>query len=199
MNAELERHVLQLEAANRELEAFAYSVSHDLRAPLRAIDGFSQAVLEDYKDKLDVTGADYLARVRRATQRMGQLIDDMLKLSRVTRAEMHHQQVDLSVMVNSIADSFRQTTSGRQVTMIVASGLVAEGDPVLLQTVLENLLSNAWKFPSRLATITIEFGLARQSGADAYFVRDNGVGFDMAYADKLFRPCRSRLVVSARR
>ena len=174
------------EAANRELEAFSYSVSHDLRAPLRAIDGFSQALLEDYADRLDATGKDYLQRVRTGSQRMAQLIDDMLKLSRVTRAELRREEVDLSALAREIAAELLRAQPGREVEFTVASGLRAHGDPKLLRIALENLLGNAWKFTGKRSGARIEFGMTHRDGGADYFVRDNGVGFDMAYADKLF-------------
>jgi len=200
LNEELEQRVVertaQLEAANKELTAFAYSVSHDLRAPLRSIDGFSLALLEDYHDKLDVTGKDYLQRVRSASQHMGQLIDDLLTLSRTTRSEMRHETVDLSQMAQTIAAELKQGDPERQVAFVIAAGLTANGDARLLRAVLENLLGNAWKFTSKRANARIEFGTlqpsnpgkAGQAGETVYFVRDNGAGFDMAYADKLFGP-----------
>jgi PAS domain S-box-containing protein len=190
LNAELEQRVAmrtaQLAAANKELEAFSYSVSHDLRAPLRSIDGFSQALLEDYTDKLDALGQNYLSRVRAATQRMAQLIDDLLNLSRVTRSEMRHQEVDLSALALSIATELQKTQPERQVEFQITPGLVANGDGRLLRIVLENLLGNAWKFTGNHPRAHIEFGITEHSGTHAYFVRDDGTGFDMAYADKLF-------------
>ncbi len=176
----------QLKAANQELEAFSYSVSHDLRAPLRAIDGFSQALLEDYPDKLDEQGRNYLARVRAATQRMAELIDDMLQLSRVTRAEMRQETVDLSALADSVVADLRRTEPQRQVEVTIQSGLQAEGDAKLLRIALVNLLSNAWKFTGRQPSARIEFGEVINGTERAFYVRDNGVGFDMAYVDKLF-------------
>jgi len=178
----------ELEASNKELEAFAYSVSHDLRAPLRAIDGFSLALLEDYARILDDRGRDYLARVRAASQRMGALIDDLLKLSRVTRAPMNRQMVDLSRMVEDIADELSREEPNRKVEFVIEKGLTADGDPQLLRSALENLVNNAWKFTGRRADARIEFGARQQDTGTAYFIRDNGAGFDMAYADKLFAP-----------
>jgi PAS domain S-box-containing protein len=178
----------QLEAANKELEFFAYSVSHDLRAPLRSIDGFSQALLEDYPDRLDSQGVDYLKRVRDASQFMGQLIDDLLTLSRLTRTEIQYRQVNLSAIARAVAESLKRTNPERHVTWAIADGLAAWGDPVLLQSVLENLLGNAWKFTSGHPSATIEFGATREDGKLVYFVRDDGAGFDMAYVDKLFGP-----------
>jgi light-regulated signal transduction histidine kinase (bacteriophytochrome) len=177
----------ELAAANRELEAFSYSVSHDLRAPLRSIDGFSQAVLEDYADKLDEPGRDHLNRVRAATQRMGQLIDDLLKLARVTRAEIRPTTVDLSALAANVLAELQKNEPGRRVEYRIEPGLTAEGDARLLRVVLDNLLGNAWKFAGKTANARIEFGATRGSdGTPSYFVRDNGAGFDMAYANKLF-------------
>jgi len=190
MNEDLERRVLErtleLEAANRELEAFSYSASHDLRAPLRALDGFSLALLEDYGEQLDDTGKDYLARVRAASQRMGQLIDDLLMLSRVTRREMVREKVDLSVLARDVLADLREAEPERAVDAAVADGLVANGDPALLRIVLQNLLANAWKFTSRKPKAHIEVGVDRRDGVAAYYVRDDGAGFDATYVDKLF-------------
>jgi hypothetical protein len=175
-----------LEAANKELETFSYSVSHDLRAPLRSIDGFSQALLEDYADQLDEEGKDNLQRVRAATQRMGELIDDMLNLSRVARKEICVETVDLSAMAQTIAAELRRSQPERQVELVIADGMVADGDSGLLKSALENLIGNAWKFTGKRSEAKIEFGITRRDGNTAYFVRDNGAGFDTAYADKLF-------------
>jgi len=174
------------DAANRELEAFSYSVSHDLRAPLRAIDGFSLALLNNYQGLLDDRGGDYLRRVRGATQRMAQLIDDLLKLSRLTRGELIIGEVDLSALAQEVAAELRKAQPERQVSLHIAAGLTAMCDPHLLKVVLENLLGNAWKFTGRKEGAAIEFGAAEAGGATAFFVRDNGAGFDMSYADKLF-------------
>jgi PAS domain S-box-containing protein len=186
LNDDLEQRIADLAALNRELEAFSYSVSHDLRAPLRSIDGFSQALLEDYADKLDDDGRDYLRRVRAATQRMGALIDDLLTLSRVTRREMRREAVDLSGLAQAIAEQLVRTDAGRDVRFTIAPGLRAQGDPHLLRVALENLLGNAWKFTSTRSQARIEFGTTLDGGQTVYFVRDNGVGFDMAYSSKLF-------------
>jgi len=186
LNEDLDRRAAELEAANKELEAFSYSVSHDLRAPLRAIDGFSHALLEDYTDRLDAVGKDYLQRVRTGSQRMAQLIDDMLKLSRVTRAELRREEVDLSALAQEIIAELLRAQPGREVEFTVASGLRAHGDPKLLRIALENLLGNAWKFTGKRSEARIEFGMTHRDGGAAYFARDNGVGFDMAYANKLF-------------
>ena len=178
----------ELEEANKELEAFSYSVSHDLRAPLRSIDGFSQALLEDYADKLDDQGREYLRRIRAASQRMAQLINDLLTLSRVTRAEIHFEEVDLSTIVENIAAELKESQPNRDVKFIIAQNVKAYGDSHLLRIVLENLLSNAWKFTSKHKNAVIEFGAKESDGKRVYFVRDDGAGFDMAYVDKLFVP-----------
>ncbi|HTI05589.1 MAG TPA: ATP-binding protein [Gemmatimonadales bacterium] len=177
----------RLRAAVQELDAFAYSVSHDLRAPLRSIDGFSQILLEDYGDKLDDAGRHALERVRAATQHMGGLIDDLLKLSRVSRGELRKERVDLSAIARAIVKEY----TGREVAITIAPGLVVEGDPRLLQVALENLLGNAWKYTSKRPDARIELGEVEAAGAvgkreRVFYVRDNGAGFDMRYADKLF-------------
>ena len=190
LNEELEQRVrrrtAQLEAFNKELEAFSYSVSHDLRAPLRAIDGFSQILLEDYEDELDEEGRLYLKRTKAASQRMGELIDDLLDLSRMTRGKMRRESVDLSALAGAIADEFRRAQPEHEVEVIVQEGLVANGDGNLLRVVLENLLGNAWKFTRNQPHPRVEFGLLEHEERPTYYVRDNGVGFDMAYAGKLF-------------
>jgi PAS domain S-box-containing protein len=190
LNANLERRVLErtaeLAATNRELEAFSYSVSHDLRAPLRSISGFSQALLEDYSDRLDEDGQDMLRRVNTAGQRMAQLIDDLLNLSRVTRPEMRRESVDLSALARTIAADLQQGQPERQVEFVIQKPVVGTGDVRLLRVVLENLLGNAWKFTGKQDHAAIEFGVKQEAGESVYFLRDDGVGFDMAYADKLF-------------
>jgi PAS domain S-box-containing protein len=185
-NADMAEMVNRAAAANQELEAFAYSVSHDLRAPLRSLDGFSQVLLEDYADKLDADGRDSLHRIRAASQRMGLLIDDMLSLSQVTRREVVSARVDLSGIAAEIMAELRLRQPRRQVEFINAPGLVVNSDPDLMRIVLANLLGNAWKFTGRRAQARIEFGAADHQGRPAYFIRDDGVGFDMAYAGKLF-------------
>jgi PAS domain S-box-containing protein len=192
LNAELERRVeertAQLETSNKELESFCYSVSHDLRAPLRSITGFSKALAEDYHEKLDETGRNYLDRVCAATENMAQLIDDLLDLSRVTRAEMKREKIDLGAIARSVVAEHRRFEPERRVSVDIEDDLVAEGDRALMRVVLENLLSNAWKFTSKNDEARIEFGRAADKGNGCFRVRDNGAGFDMAYANKLFGP-----------
>jgi light-regulated signal transduction histidine kinase (bacteriophytochrome) len=175
-----------LEAANVELDAFVYSVSHDLRAPLRGLSGFSQALMEDYADKLDGDALDYLTRISRASQRMGQMIDDLLTLSRATRGELRWEQVDLTALAESIVAELDERNPGRQVSCEIAPRVITQGDPRVLRIVLENLLHNAWKFTSKHERATIAFGTRRLDDDKVYFVRDDGVGFDMTYVDKLF-------------
>ena len=189
LTADLERRVgertAQLATANRELEAFAYSVSHDLRAPLRGVDGFSQALLEDYGDQLDAAARDYLARIRAGSQRMGRLIDDLLALSRLSRRPLH-AAVDLSALARAVAEELRQAAPGHPVAVAVAPGLTARADAGLVRVVLTNLLGNAWKFTGGRPDPRIVVGRAGADDPAVFFVRDNGAGFDMAYADKLF-------------
>lgn len=182
----VKERTIRLEVINKELEAFSYSVSHDLRSPLRGIDGFSRALLDEYVDKLDVQGKDYLRRIRAACQRMAQLIDDLLSLSRVTRSEMARQRVDLSRMVRSIAEELQKAQAEREVEFVIAEGIIVNGDAHLLRIALENLLGNAWKFTGKSPQARIEFGMTGHEDKPAYFVRDNGAGFDMAYVNKLF-------------
>jgi PAS domain S-box-containing protein len=190
--AELEQRVrdrtAQLEASNKELESFAYSVSHDLRAPLRGIDGWSLALVEDFGAQLDEEARHYLGRVRSEAQRMGQLIDDLLRLSRVTRAALDRDSVDLTAMARSIADNLREIHADRQIEFAVQPGLTAYGDARLLEVVLTNLLNNAAKFTGKQAEARIEVGRTENGGKPAFYVRDNGAGFDMAYARSLFGP-----------
>ncbi len=184
--SELTRSNIELIAANKELEAFSYSVSHDLRAPLRSIDGFSLALLEDYEEKLDAEGKDNLHRVRAATQRMGVLIDDLLDLSRVTRAGMKVQKVDLSVMGRAVAAELKNSQPGRRTEFHIQEGLEAHADSNLMRIALENLLENGWKFTSKRESACIEFGQTNNNGSRVYFVRDDGAGFDSARATRLF-------------
>ena len=177
-----------VDSANRELEAFAYSVSHDLRAPLRTIGGFSQVLVEDCDAQLNDQGRDSLHRIVAAVEKMGQLIDDLLNLSRVTRVEMLRGRVDLSRMARRILEELRKSRPERRAELVVADGLVGAGDERLLSVVLRNLIDNAWKFTSHCEKTRIEFGTTTAGGVPAYFVRDNGTGFDMAYAGKLFQP-----------
>jgi light-regulated signal transduction histidine kinase (bacteriophytochrome) len=182
----LRRANVETAASNAELEAFSYSVAHDLKAPLRSIDGFSQALLEDNADQLDEAGKRHLARVRAAAQRMAQLIDDLLSLARVSRSELLTERVDLSRLARGIGERLRETDPEREGEFVVQEGMLVEGDPSLLAVVLENLLGNAWKFTSRRPRARVEVGLTSYQGEPAYFVRDNGAGFDMAQAPKLF-------------
>ncbi len=184
----LVQRTTELEIANRELESFSYSVAHDLRAPLRHIDGFSRVLLEDFSDGLDEQGRYYLHVVCEGSQRMALLIDDLLKLSRLTRTEMSIDKVDLSEIAESIGAVLKREQPERQVDLSVSPGMVAQGDARLLRIAVENLLANAWKFTSRRERAQIEFGIMESSDHPAYYVRDNGAGFDGAYGDRLFVP-----------
>jgi light-regulated signal transduction histidine kinase (bacteriophytochrome) len=176
----------QLEAANQELSAFAYSVSHDLRAPLRGIDGWSLALVEDYGPQLDQRAHQYLGRVRSETQRMGMLIDDLLELSRVTRAEMETKPVDLTSIAHKVAARLRESNPARPVEFVIDPELRSKGDLRLLDIALTNLFANAVKFTAPRSEARIEFGSQERDGETVFYVRDNGVGFDMAFAGSLF-------------
>lgn len=190
LNETLEQRVrertAEVLASNKELEAFSYSVSHDLRSPLRSIDGFAQIVAEDYADRLDDDGRALLGRIRASSQRMARLIDDLQELARITRAAIRRRSVDLSALVRAIAQELREG-SERDVEFVIAEHVRAYADPALLRTVLENLLDNAWKFTVKTPHGRIEFGVARHNDRTIYFVRDNGAGFDPAFSGKLFR------------
>jgi len=190
LNAELEQRVIErtakLERINQELESFSFSVSHDLRAPLRSIDGFSQMLIEDYGDKLDAEGKNYLQRVRHAAQRMGAVIDDLLRLARITRTNMQRASVDLSTLAAEVAAELRRRMDMPAATLTIRPGMVVNGDPALLRIALENLLNNAFKYSGKLTAPNIEFSSTTRNGHAVFFVRDNGAGFDMAYVDKLF-------------
>jgi signal transduction histidine kinase len=190
LNGELEQRVrertAQLEYTNKELEAFCYSVSHDLRAPLRSIDGFSQALVEDFPEDVPEEAQRYLGRIRAATRRMAQLIEDLLNLSRVSRAGLQREPIDVSEMARQVLGDLQQRDPGRTVEVTIWDDMRAHADPRLLRAALENLIGNAWKFTEKSAAARIEIGALSDAGQATYFVRDNGAGFDMAYADKLF-------------
>jgi light-regulated signal transduction histidine kinase (bacteriophytochrome) len=186
VNADLARQKQAAEASNRELESFSYSVSHDLRAPLRAIDGFSRALMEDAGDALDAQGKRYLRSVRDAAKRMSQLIDDLLELSRVSRMELTYRRVDLTRIARGLLDQLRAAEPDREVEAVIEEEVFADGDARLLAPLLQNLVGNAWKFSSKRERARIEFGRIPLGGHSVYFVRDNGAGFDMRYASKLF-------------
>ncbi len=186
LNGSLERRANELEVTNRELEAFSYSVSHDLRAPLRTIDGFSQALMEDYAGQLPAEAMNFLERVRTAAQRMAKLIDDLLNLSHITRTPVDSKAVDISAMAQDIANDLQKAEPARKVSFLISPNLQTKADSHLLRVALENLINNAWKFTSKLGQARIEVGALAENGEQIFFVRDNGAGFDMAYANKLF-------------
>jgi signal transduction histidine kinase len=192
LNSELEQRVIerttQLEAANRELEMFSYTVSHDMRAPLRHLDGFSQALIEEYAGKLNTTGKEYLDRIKKSSRRMLEMIDAILELSRFAQGRVARESVDLSAMVREIADGLQRSEPERVVVFRISEGMAVRGDAKLLRVVLENLIGNAWRFSAPTKEALIEFYPTEWEGRLAFAVRDNGVGFDMAYADKLFAP-----------
>jgi light-regulated signal transduction histidine kinase (bacteriophytochrome) len=186
VNESLRQQKDALDAANRELEAFSYSVSHDLRTPLRSIDGFSQVLIEDCADALDETGRKYLRYIREGAQQMAQLIDDLLSLARVTRSELDCADVDLTAIAQRIAQRLQAASPDRNVHFAIQEGVRGKGDARLLAVLLENLLGNAWKFTNKRERAEITFGCEEGEARTTYFIRDNGAGFDMAYADKLF-------------
>jgi light-regulated signal transduction histidine kinase (bacteriophytochrome) len=190
LNSELEERVEQrtreLEISNQELQAFSYSVSHDLRAPLRTIDGFSLALAEDFSEVLNEEGRDYISRVRGGVQRMGTLIDALLQLSRVTRSDVQREAVDLSQLATLVFNELRVNETDRAIQLAVEPGIVAEADPRLMRVAFENLVGNALKFSSKTPEARVEFGHMQRDGNTVYFIRDNGAGFDMQYVDRLF-------------
>jgi PAS domain S-box-containing protein len=185
---ELKRYAAELEGVNQELESFSYSVSHDLRAPLRTLDGFSEIVIQDYGDRLDETGKDYLNRIRKASQTMSRLIDDLLKLSRIARIEMHEEKVNLSDVAQSIVEELKANQPDRQSQILITPEIWVKGDKELLRICLNNIMQNAWNFTARCHVARIELSLSEKNGEKVYYIKDNGVGFDMQYADKLFQP-----------
>jgi light-regulated signal transduction histidine kinase (bacteriophytochrome) len=188
LNKSLLLYNTELESINKELEAFSYSVSHDLRAPLRSIDGFSQAILEDYSDKLNDEGKDYIIRVRKATQYMGKIIDDLLKLSRITRQPIEKKKVNLAEISRSIINNLKENEPKRKVRISIDTDLTVIGDDQLLRLALENLIGNAWKFSSVKSSTEIEIGKTKKNAKNVIFIKDNGAGFNMKYVDKLFVP-----------
>ncbi len=185
-NRGLQESKAAAEAANSELKAFSYSVAHDLRAPLRGIEGFSQVLMEDYSDKLDEQGKTHLKSIRRSALFMAELIDSLLMLARVTQSDLNREQVDLSDLAKDAAARLQNTEPERKSEFIITEGVINTGDRRLLSIVFENLVGNAWKFTRKREQTCIEFGCARENGQSVYFIRDNGAGFDMAYSDKLF-------------
>jgi light-regulated signal transduction histidine kinase (bacteriophytochrome) len=188
LNEELKRRTIELEAANKELETFSAAAAHDLRTPLIVIGALSQKIFKCYFDKLDAKGRDYLQQLLLNTRKMEQLIEDLLKLSYVTRAGIKHETLDLSEFAKSILVELQKNDPARQVEFMVAEGLLAEGDPRLLRLMLENLLRNAWKFTIKCQRPCIEVGAIPIGDKLTYFIRDNGCGFDMTYMDRLFKP-----------
>ncbi len=188
INSELETTIGQLETANRELESFTYAVSHDLRAPLRHVGSFAGILVEDCRERLGDDGRGYLDRIVRGCGRMQEMIDSLLALSKIDQCELVFREVDLSEMTRGIAQELREGEPGRRVEFLIAEGVTAQGDPSLLRLCLENLLGNAWKYSSKCEAARIEFGISAENGETVYFVRDNGAGFDMAHADRLFVP-----------
>ncbi len=184
----LKQYAASLKASNVELETFAYSVSHDLRTPLRTMDSFSEIVLMEYGDTLDETGKDYLNRIRKASKAMSQLIEDILKLSKITRTEMHKERVNLSELVLTIADELKQNHPDHESEIILMPGMIDFGDKAFLQILIQNILENSWKYANDQTEIRIEVGYSNQNEENVYFIKDNGIGFDMNFYDKLFEP-----------
>jgi len=188
ISSELKKRTIELEASNKELEAFSYSVSHDLRAPLRGVSGFSQALLRDYSAKMDEVGEHYLERIHNASKHMGKLIDGLLALAQVTRKKMKWESVNLSQLAKEMAYELQESDSGRKVEFDIVDGQKVNGDAGLLRTVLENLMGNAWKFTKGCEKVKITFGKEEKEEEKRYFIKDNGIGFDMTFVDKLFKP-----------
>jgi light-regulated signal transduction histidine kinase (bacteriophytochrome) len=192
LNAELEARVAlrtaDLERANKELETFSYSVAHDLRAPLRAMTGFSAIVLEENQGKLDAASVRYLQRVKAGGEYMGELVDDLLDLARISRQEMRRQEINLGAVARKVASSLTEANPARRVDIEIKGHMRAVCDPGLIEIVMSNLIGNAWKFTAKVAEARIEVGVKRRDGKSVYFVRDNGAGFDMAYTKNLFAP-----------
>lgn len=182
------RFVKEIEQKDKEFDAFSYSVSHDLRAPLRSLDGFSHALLDEYVEKLDAQGQDYLNRIRAAAQRMNEFIEGLVQLSRIHRVDMQRADLDLSPLAKIVIDELKRQAPERKVMIEIQESVLANGDSPLLRLLLETLIGNAWKFTSKTPHATIEFGATKHNESSVYFVRDNGAGFDMTYADKLFSP-----------
>jgi len=179
---------LELASANKEMESFVYSISHDLRAPIRTMAGFAKIINEDYREKLDAQGLDYLGRILRGSSKATQLIDDLLRLSKISRQDLDRIEVNLSNKASKIVEELREMSGGRDVDVVVQEGLTALADPRLIEVALSNLLGNAWKFTSKKENARIEFASTRQDGKTVYYIRDNGVGFDTAYKEKMFLP-----------
>jgi light-regulated signal transduction histidine kinase (bacteriophytochrome) len=188
LGRELEIHAAQLEDTNKELEAFVYSVSHDLRAPLRTISGFAKILKEDYAEKFDTQGKDYVERVWNGSERMSLVIEGLLRLSTITRQEIDRMDFDLGKLAESVVENIRRTSPGQSVEVVLPRGLRAFVDPNLIRIAFENLFENAWKFSSKKENARIEFGTLEQDGKTVFFIRDNGAGFDKTYAHKLFKP-----------